>query len=216
MQYTKASFFDLDKTLLKVNCSFRFGHFLYQKKAIPFSSLMRLFSSYILHKWGWRTPEQLNDSACQRFFSKENIKHVQTLVTQFLDHQFEEMLYYPAIDSLVRAHREGVYTVIISSSPDFLVEGIAQRLGVNEWLATEYAVDSCGQITHIKTHMDGERKAQMLIALCHRLNISIPQTVAYSDSFLDLPFLLAAGEAKGVNPDKRLKKYCLENNWEIL
>lgn len=42
------------------------------------------------------------------------------------------------------------------------------------------------------------------------------QTVAYSDSIRDLDFLQAAGRSVGVQPDRKLRRICLKQQWEII
>ncbi len=216
MSYSNISFFDLDHTLLKVNGSFQFGMYLYRKGLIPTRQMITLLGQYALHKWGFISPEKLNNSACKTFFSGRCMSDIDANVDSFLNEHLDELLYFPITKRLVNAHEEGHYTVILSTSPHFLVKPIAKRLGVNAWGSTQYAVDSLGCISHVESHMDGQSKALYINSLCGELNVPVKNTVAYSDSYYDLNFLKAAGTAKVVNPDRKLRNYSLANNWEIV
>jgi HAD superfamily hydrolase (TIGR01490 family) len=212
----KISFFDLDHTLLKVNGSFQFGIYLYKKGLIPKLKMLTLLGYYTFHKWGLLSPEKLNEAACKTFFSGKNFQDIENLVNNFLQDHLDELYCFPVIKNLVDAHHQGHYTVILSSSPHFLVQAIAKRLGVDEWGATKYAINKSGDITHIESHMVGETKALHVNKLCQQLNIPTSSTIAYSDSYIDLPFLKAVGTAIGVNPDKKLRKFCQSNKWAIM
>lgn len=126
------------------------------------------------------------------------------------------MLYRPVIQRLQEAQAKGDYTLILSSSPAFLVEAIAQRLQVAHWKATTYHLDSQGHLTAIAHVFEGQDKADYVTALAHRMKFSPSAITVYSDSYLDLPVLKIAGRAIGVVPDPYLKRVCLHQGWEIL
>ena len=117
---------------------------------------------------------------------------------------------------LETAKEFGHYTVILSSSPDFLVKHITNRFEVDEWGATEYTLDQEGNFCSIRRTMEGEVKANYIHELVQKRGIPKDKITAYSDSHLDLPFLKAAGKAIAVNPDRTLRKICKKNNWKII
>lgn len=105
--------------------------------------------------------------------------------------------------------------MILSSSPDLLVAPIAKRLGVNEWKATNYAVDEQHCFSHVAEVLQGEGKADYVTNLLKQYDLEKSALTAYSDSHLDLPFLQLAGKVVAVNPTKKLRKECLLNDWAI-
>jgi phosphoserine phosphatase len=64
--------------------------------------------------------------------------------------------------------------------------------------------------------MQGEEKASCVKEVAERLCIAKEKITAYSDSFLDLPLLLAAGRPIAVNPDRKLRRFSEEQKWPIL
>lgn len=208
--------FDLDHTLLKVNCSYMFGIYLYKKGIFSFWTMVNLWSSYGLHKVGVLSITEMQEWIFQKLFKEKSALDFIALAQGFASEQLQSMLYQPAILALKQAEKQGHHTAIFSSSPDFLVKVISQRLGVYHLEATEYALDERSQFSHISKWMLGETKAHALHTLAKRLGIDESKTVAYSDSEIDLPFLKAARVAVGVNPDAKLRRICLRNQWEIL
>ncbi len=212
----KISLFDLDHTLLKGNSSYHFGYYLYQNRILPKRKALSLITCYGLYYCGLLSPHSLNEIACKRFLHGLSFDEFNAHLSNFIDKHLEKILYHPAVVELNQARQRGEYTVILSSSPSIIVEPIAKWLGADESKGTEYSINSKGQIHSIISHLDGKQKAEYLLNLCSRMKIDIENTTAYSDCITDLPFLKTAGKAKGVNPDKQLKKICLVNNWEII
>ncbi len=96
------------------------------------------------------------------------------------------------------------------------MEKIAQVLGVDEWRATQYAVDKQKNLCHIASIMQGEEKASCVKEIAGKLSIGKEKITAYSDSFLDLPLLLSAGIPVAVNPDRKLRRFSKRHDWFIL
>jgi len=126
------------------------------------------------------------------------------------------MLNSPVVGRLKEAQAQGYYTVILSSSPSFLVKDIAKRFGVNEWGAAEYSITKDQTVGTVSKQMDGDDKAAYVAELMQRLKISRDKITGYSDSLLDYSFFEAVGHPIAVNPGKGLRKICQQNHWQIL
>lgn len=212
----QVSIFDLDKTLLKVNCSFKFGAYLYKKGQFSFLCMLHHVFCYTMHRLGLLSIPDLHQKIFNRLFRNSSLTDIETLAQSFVALSFTEMLYLPAVKKLQEAQQQGHYTVILSSSPSFLVKLIAERFNVNEWGATHYAVDSDQRFTFISQWMLSDDKANYIKDLIQRLKIEKKQITAYSDSALDLSFLKAAGVAVAVNPDRTLLSISKENQWTVI
>lgn len=210
------SLFDLDHTLLNANSSYRFGAYLFRNKTLSLTSMLYLVSCYGWHKFGKMSITELHHKVFKKVFSGYPLDKLNLQVESFLDQHLQEMLYQPALARLRSAQQCGHFTAILSSSPHFLVEPIAKRLQVTEWLATHYEIDKDRRLCKISHIMDGFQKAIYLSDLKDRLSVSQQNVIAYSDSDLDLHFLKSAGKAVGVNPNKTLRQICQENDWEII
>jgi HAD superfamily hydrolase (TIGR01490 family) len=209
------SLFDLDHTLLKANASFKFGAFLYHQNVFSFPIMLKLVGTYFLHHLNFIGLEEVHKRIFKTLFLGRTFSSIQQFIQPFLKEEIPPLLFSPVIERLNKAKVEGHYTAILSSSPDFLVKNIAEFLGVDAWYGTQYIVENqC--FCRLASIMQGEEKAAHLKILSDRLGISSLNTTVYSDSYLDLPFLKAAGKAVAVNPDKKLRAICVEREWEIL
>ncbi|WP_052354425.1 HAD family phosphatase [Neochlamydia sp. S13] len=208
--------FDLDHTLLRKNCSLFFGIYLFREKVLSFHRMIRLSFLYLRFKLGLISLKNLHESTFQCFFYGLSVALVNEHATKFLSQQLDKLIYHPVFSKLLEAKNEGSYTAIFSSSPNFLVEKVALRLGVDRWSSTIYQKNEEGDFTHITQVMEGPQKAQALELLLKELQIVKANVTAYTDSYLDLPLLYAVGNPVGVNPDRRLKAMCRQNQWPII
>ena len=208
--------FDLDHTLLKVNSSYRFGAYLYHHQFFTFPTLLACLCAYARHKWLNMSVQTLHAKTFDHLFKGGELTIIQRHVNNFLSENLTALLYDPVVKRLQAAQDKGEEAIILSSSPDFLVGAIANRLQVLNWAGTPYLTDTQGRFTSIGPILDGPGKADIVIKLAQRMNLSLSDTIVYSDSYLDLPLLKIAGRAIGVQPDVHLKRICLQKEWEIL
>jgi HAD superfamily hydrolase (TIGR01490 family) len=212
----KISAFDLDHTLARSNTSYQFGSFLYNMRQFPFPTLINVLGSYCAHKSGFLSLQSLHSFIFKRLFLGRSKKNMRRFVDLFLQ-EFSTTLWNPALlQRLKEAQQEGHFTIILSSSPDFIVQDIAEKLNVDRWYATPYHADEEQRFVRLGKILCGHEKALRLAYHMEELNVSQNSTYAYSDSHLDLPFLNVAGNPHAVNPDRKLKQICQQKQWPVL
>lgn len=123
---------------------------------------------------------------------------------------------YPAALDVLRRHRDaGDTTVLLSASPEPLVEQIADALGFDIALGTRIEV------------VDGRITGRLVGDLCHgsgklrRLaealgSIDLASCTAYADSLSDAALLSAVGSPVAVNADRRLAAVARDQRWPTL
>ncbi|MDF2577109.1 MAG: hypothetical protein K0S74_593 [Chlamydiales bacterium] len=208
--------FDLDHTLLRTNCSYRFGVFLYQQRLVSRLKLTYALLVYITHRCFNLPLHKLHQKIFDMCFKNMEMSHLEKAVDSFLELNLQEMLDTHILKKLQMIQKEGHYTLLLSNSPDFLVKSIANKLTFSEWAATCYQVGDHGRLTNIKFLLEGHTKADFTLNRAKQLNISPSNIYAYSDSYLDLPLLKCVGKPIAVNPDRKLRQYSLTKGWEIV
>lgn len=210
------SVFDLDNTLVNGNSSFRFCKYLYSLKEFNSFHLLYSLFCYFRHRFCGMSLLDLHKKVFNRLLLGRPLESLEKHVDAFVEERLSQFFYVPAVASLRLAQHLGHYTLILSNSPSFLVRSVAAYLGVNEWRATEYAVDTEHKLSDISSVMQGEDKAHAVLEIARGLGIKKEAITAYSDSYLDLPLLLIAGQAIAVNPDKKLRSFSLCQEWSII
>lgn len=216
MNWSHLTVFDLDRTIVANNCSFGFCRYLVSQNVLPSSSLIYSLYCFIKHTFFGMSLLDLHNKVFEHLLRGKSLEILEDNVEPFLHDYLFSQIYAPVLSELRLAQHLGHYTLILSNSPSFLVEKIARLLGVNEWRATQYAVDKQKRLCHIASIMQGEEKASCVQEIAKKLSIGKEQITAYSDSFLDLPLLLTAGTPIAVNPDRKLRRFSLQHKWSIL
>lgn len=208
--------FDLDHTILKCNSSYGYGEYLYNHGALSFWTMLRLMGTYYRHKFLGLSLEKLHQTIFDRLFLGKNSLFFQDYADRFLDHCLHSILNPDICRHFYKMKEKGFFTVMLSSSPNFLVERIAKRLKFDAWGATDYKVDQSSRYCKIKKVFKGKDKAIYLDKQAEQIGVSKEKTYAYSDSILDLPMLEAVEYAIVVNPDYKLRAIALKRKWKII
>lgn len=122
----------------------------------------------------------------------------------------------PGARLLVDRHlAAGDFVVVLSASPQELVEAVATRLGAHRAVGTRAGI------------ADGRYTGDLMGPFCYgagkveRLQQDVGAdalvgAAGYADSASDLPVLEACSDPVAVNPDRRLRAIAADRNWPIL
>lgn len=210
------SVFDLDHTLFTINSTHHFGLYLRRQRVISLFSLLYCLFCYYRHKLFGMSLEDLHNKVFNKVFCGVPVSLLEQHMKSFLEESFQGACYVPSVSRLNKVKEEGHYVIILSNAPEFVVAPIAQRFGVHEWRGSRYDVDDEGDLVGINGLIEGKDKAKYVIMLADHLKIPKKNISAYTDSYLDLPLLECVGTAVGVQPEKKLYKWCHQHNCEIL
>ncbi|MBS0625734.1 MAG: HAD-IB family phosphatase [Verrucomicrobia bacterium] len=203
--------FDLDGTLLRGTSSFRFFFYLISKRRLPLRSTVRAVAFFILFRMGRLSVSDLHHRVFDLFLKGKSKRMFVEVVEPFLDLVFIKMLNSTVVSKIHHSK-----SLLLSSSPDFLVGPIAQRLGIENWQASEYAVDKEGNFCKISSLIEGREKLRLTRCFAQRESISPAQIAAYSDSDDDLPLLEWVGFPYAVRPNRPLQRAAAKRGWKIL
>jgi HAD superfamily phosphoserine phosphatase-like hydrolase len=203
--------FDLDKTLLKGTSSFRFFFFLISTRKLPLFFLLRAIPLFFSFRLRRLTITQLHHRVFDLFLKGRPKSLFLDAVKPFLDRYFVQMLDPAVVSKMVPEN-----TLLLSSSPDFLVGPIAQRLGIENWKGSEYAVDKELIFCKISSLIEGREKLRLARLFAQERSISVDQIAAYSDSDDDLPLLEWVGLPYAVKPNRALLRAAANRGWKII
>ncbi len=117
----------------------------------------------------------------------------------------------------VQRHRErGDLTAIVTGASPYVAWPIARLLGIEHVVATEFEV-----VDHRFTGRPrlplcyGEGKVELAARLAAAEGFRLDEAVFYTDSYTDLPLLLAVAEPIVVNPDLRLGREARRRGWPV-
>lgn len=214
---TGAAFFDLDRTLLRRASGPALSAAMRETgvvtRSLPFESLI----------FGWfdHFGESLGSIALARQAALVARGKLHDAFDEAAEVAGEVLadLVEPFGRLLVEEHQlAGRPAVLATTTPEHLVRPLAERLGLDDVIATRYEVDAAGRFSGA---LDGPfvwsmGKLAAVRAWAEEHGIDLEESFAYSDSIYDAPLLRAVGQPGAVNPDPRLFALATLVRWPIL
>ena len=216
----RLALFDLDNTLLAGDSDHAWGEFLIDNKLVDGERhAAQNDAFYEDYKRG-----ELDIDAYVYFTLRPilalPVEQQQALRRQYFDAKIAAMMTPASRDLLARHRSAGDFCLIITATNSFLTTPIAAAYGVDQLLATDLVeVDGqiTGKIAGIPCYQQGKvkRLQQWLDNSEPALNdqLSLANSIFYSDSSNDLPLLEVASEAVVVDGDERLREIARERDW---
>ena len=209
--------FDLDNTLLAGDSDYLWGQFLVQQALVDGDwyekENQRFYDEY---KQGELDINEFLSFSLQPLASME-MERLHELHRQFMAQSIEPILLDKA-DALLKKHRQqGDFLLIITATNRFVTEAIAERLGVDDLIATEAEIINgrySGQPTGIPCFQDG--KVKRLNSWLATTGHSMADSWFYSDSHNDLPLLEAVDHPVAVDPDDTLEQHAEMKGWTVM
>ena len=121
-----------------------------------------------------------------------------------------------ALEALAAHRAEGRRLVLATTSPWDLVAPLADALGFDDLIATRYGRTGgryTGKLEGSFVWGNGKRAAVGQWAADN--GVDLRESHAYSDSFFDVPLLLAVGHPHPLNADPRLMAVALARRWPL-
>lgn len=211
--------FDLDNTLLGGDSDHAFGDFLISEGLVdPVSHKARNDAFYEQYKRGALDMAAYTEFAISAVAGLPRAQR-DALHAKFMA-SFVEPMMLPAALALLAQHRAaGDYCLIMTATNRYVTEPIAQRLKVDALIATELELLDdrfTGKVAGIPNFQAGKVRNLELWLEENAGQLSLDNSVFYSDSFNDLPLLEIATRAVAVDPDETLRKIAQERGWEII
>ncbi len=116
-----------------------------------------------------------------------------------------------------RHHAQGHVVVVASSAWRGIVAPLAERLGADHVIATDYEVQD-GRFTGDLTGawLFGPSKAEAVRAFADSHDLHLSDSYAYSDAWYDRFLLESVGHPRVVNPDLALRALARVRGWPVL
>jgi HAD superfamily hydrolase (TIGR01490 family) len=211
----RVAFFDVDRTLLDANSAS-----LWLRREVRLGHVSRWTAArgafwLALYALGFARMERiLHDGVSV-------LRHVlEAAVAERTEQFFHEevrSVIRPRAIAAIGAHRErGDLVYLLTTSSTYLSALLAEELGIDGYLCNRLEVVD-GRFTG-RIHAPlcyGDGKVTRARALATELGVELDECVFYTDSYSDLPMLLAVGTPVVVNPDLRLSRLARRRGWTI-
>jgi len=209
--------FDLDNTLLAGDSDALWGEFIAQNGHVDkeeYTRENRRF--YEAYKAGTLDIDEFLRFSLKPL-SQLSMEKLTELHRQFMQETITPLISQQARD-LVNRHREqGDELLIITATNRFITAPIAKEFGIDNLIATEPEIVNnqyTGQVDGIPCFQNG--KVTRLNQWLGKSGFNLDNSWFYSDSHNDIPLLEQVTHPIAVDPDNKLKKYAVQQGWEIM
>jgi HAD superfamily hydrolase (TIGR01490 family) len=211
----EAAFFDLDKTIVAKSSPLALGRSFFKEGLIGRSFLLKSLYAQMMFQLMGADEEKMERMRVEaaKMTAGWEVEKVRRIVTEVLEEVISPLIYAEALE-LMHDHRSaGRMIVIVSSSPEEVVEPLARMLRVDRWIATKPEIVDGKYTGELDFYAYGPHKAVAIKELADEIGIDLEGSFAYTDSDTDLPMLEAVGNPVVVNPDRGLRKLAEERGW---
>jgi len=210
------AFFDVDKTVLACNSAtlwvkreLRSGH-VSTWDALRAAFWMGLYSVGVAEL----------DDVVRRAMASLRGQREREVIARTLAFWREEVssTIRPGARAAVSEHKaKGDLVFLLTSSSNYLSMAIADELSLDGFLANRLLVDEQGLFTGVPVEpvCFGRGKVEHARGLAQKLSVPLEECWFYTDSYSDLPMLLAVGHPVVVHPDPRLRRLAEKRRWPI-
>lgn len=210
----RAAFFDLDRTVLRIDTGMSWIKFLRRRREISSYGVAQAVYWSMLYKLAILDMESLATRLCadmrgkpeQDMIDKCRIWHASDVSGQVA----------PKARVAIEDHRaRGDMLVMLTGSTQYAAETVSQNLDIEHTLCSRLEVRDgvfTGRLTQL---CFGAHKVTLAEAFAETHGIDLDASVFYSDSYNDLPMLERVGRAVAINPDSRLRRHARRAGWHI-
>ncbi|HEX8233397.1 MAG TPA: HAD-IB family hydrolase [Caulobacteraceae bacterium] len=145
--------------------------------------------AYLVH----RDRGRLKQTVTRHLLGGQPLEAVRARAERFAEFHFDRLLRPDALARWLEHQRDGALLVIVTATPDVVVEPFARRLGADALLGTRLVVSETGEVTG--TFLGENCRAQEKVRrLRERFGEDVQLTAAYGDSSGDTEMLALAAE----------------------
>jgi len=209
--------FDLDNTLLNGDSDYLWGRFLVQRNMVDGEFYERENKRfYEEYKAG-----TLDIFEFLRFslrpLAENDLETLLALRQEFIDTEIEPII-LPQGRQLIKEHRDqGRVLLILTATNRFVTEPIAERLGVENLIATEPEFKNgryTGEVSGTPSFREG--KVERLTGWLSDNGCNLATSWFYSDSHNDLPLLEMVTHPVAVDADDTLRQHAEFKGWPVI
>jgi HAD superfamily hydrolase (TIGR01490 family) len=216
MEGVEATFFDLDKTVISKSSSLALGRPFYRAGLVSRRQLFRGAYAQLVYLALGADEKRMDRAKDAMLAMTKGWKQseVEDVVREALGTVIDPYLYQEALD-LIALHRAlGRRVFIVSSAPEDVVRPLAERIGVEDVIATRAEIREGRYTGGLEFYCYGDQKAEAIKRLAQEEGIDLSRSYAYSDSITDRPMLEAVGNPVAVNPDRELRRLAQQRRWK--
>jgi HAD superfamily hydrolase (TIGR01490 family) len=209
------AFFDMDRTVLRVNSGTRWIRYLRRRGEIGRWDLVRAMVWAARYKLALLDMDSLSRKLVAPLAGQEEREMIDKCLAWYAD-ELEATIAPPARDAIAEHRVRGERVVLLTSATPYVAEPLAGTLALDGVICSRLEVDG-GRFTGriVEPLCFGEGKVRLAERWAAAEGVDLGACAFYSDSYNDLPMLERVGVPVVVNPDPRLARHARRRGWPV-
>lgn len=211
---TRAAFFDMDKTLVRVNTGELFVRWRFRRGESGALDVARVawwslqytlglvdagaVSRFAARSLAGRAEESFADE-CREWYAAMVREHL-------TDHARREV---------ERRRAQGLVPVVLTGSSPYAAGPLADELGIEHVISSRLCVEGGRFTGEVAALCYGPSKVERADEWARAHGVDVAASAFYTDSISDLPMLERVAEPRVINPDPRLARVARARGWPI-
>lgn len=209
----RAAFFDMDRTVLRIDSGMSWMKFMYRRGELSRAGLARATWWSLQYKLALLDIETLAQRLVADLAGDPESDMLAKCEVWYRAYVESEVA--PAAERAIERHRAaGERVVLLTASTQYVAEVVARSLGMDA-LCSRLEVRDGAFTGRIEQLCYGEHKVAIAERYAAEHGLDLDACSFYSDSFTDLPMLERVGEPIAVNPDARLGVVARRRRWPV-
>lgn len=209
--------FDLDNTLISGDSDHLWGDFLVEQGVVDGAYYKRENDRFYREYQEGKLDIYEFLSFSLRPLHENKLAQLQAWRETFIIQMIDPIIPQASRDLLQKHRQSGDVLAIITATNSFITGPIAERLGVENLMATEpERVDGhyTGGVSGLPCYREG--KVTRLNSWLASSGLDLDGSWFYSDSHNDLPLLRLVDNPVAVDPDEQLREEAVLNGWPVI
>lgn len=209
------AFFDMDRTLLRVNSGSRWLAYLRRNNEISTYRALRALAWLVQYKLSLVDMEAVTATVMADMRGEE-LAPLLDKVHRWMEEEILPQVAPRAREQIAWHRAQGHRMCILTTSTPYLTEPMAQHLGIEHVLCTRPHVED-GRFTgtYERPACFGAGKVTWAERFAREHDVDLAASWFYTDSYSDLPMLERVGIRRVINPDARLRRHARRVGWII-
>lgn len=215
-RYNYVAFYDLDRTILKVNSATAMVEEARQRGLMNPKQFRHALFLSILYKLDLGNPTKMINRMLTWLKGQEEASIRQLCLDVFNNVLIDTIR--PEILKSMEEHRNSKGAIILLSSASSLIcKPVSNHLRLDEVICTQLETTNGVLTGHTKGKLIyGKEKRKQMLSFCKIHHFEPADSYYYGDSHTDQYVMEAVGNPVAVSPDKRLLKLARTKKWPII
>jgi HAD superfamily hydrolase (TIGR01490 family) len=214
---TRIAVIDIDGTLIEGQIQQGLINFFYSKGELSLGYIIRLNAWFVLYKLHITDNVKNIFEFGLKYLQGKPIEKISVLVDEYIQKTVKLKIFPKSFELINRLRSNNFTIIILSTAVDAVVSKVTTLLGADDYISTRLEIVDGLYTGHIAGDIAyGEHKVDLLKEYLTSRAYSLDNVEAYADHESDIPMLRIVGKAYIVNPNAKMRRLSIENNFDTI